>query len=169
MRVPQIVFCAPIAVFASAVSGYPCSRTAPIPAPEVLVERAAVIVVATTTPNVLPDLVGFHVTETLKGTVSTPLLTIEGQLTERESEDENDSPFPFAFVRRGGRHGNCFATTYRAGQSYLLMLRPTATVSTRPRNALASELTPYWEPLAATNERVDGVSDRWVMWVRSHL
>src|SRR4051794_36499864 len=94
----------------------------PMPTAEALVRRATVIVLATAAPNTLADTVELQINETLKGTIPTPLLVVQGQLTAED--DDNDSPFPFAFVRRGGRHGNCFATTYRAGRAYLLMLNP---------------------------------------------
>src|SRR5262249_8223551 len=149
-----------------AAPALPCSRVEPMPAPEALIRRASVIVLATAAPSTLPDAVEFRVNETLKGTVPTPLLVIQGQLTPED--DDNDSPFPFAFVRRGGRHGNCFATTYRAGRAYVLMLNPANQTNRPSQGAFVPTLTPYWEPLAPTNEQVSGASDRWVKWVRSH-
>ena len=68
--------------------------------------------------------------------------------------DPNDHPAPYNFVRPGGRHGNCFATTYKQGQDYLLFLK---------------DGTPYWSPLAPTNEQLSGASDPWLLWVEAQL
>jgi hypothetical protein len=45
---------------------------------------------------------------------------------------------------------------YRRGAEYLLLL-------TREQ---AGELTPYWSPLAPTNEQVSGPDDPWIQWVK---
>lgn len=71
-----------------------------------------------------------------------------------ETDDPNDSPFPFDFVRPAGRRGMCFATEYKAGAAYLLLYRAG---------------TPYWSRLAPTNEQVTGSADRWVVWVRNQV
>ena len=143
----------------------PCSRT-PLPTSEALVGRADAIVLAKAQPRALHDTVTFQIVETLKGIVPTPLIAVAGELTA--DDDVNDSPFPYQFVRRGGRHGNCFAKTYRAGREYLLMLRPTDP-TTAVRLPFAPRVTPYWEALAPTNEQVTGTTDRWVVWVRAQV
>ena len=104
--------------------------------------------------------VRFRVLDILKGTFSATTIAVSGSLSEQN--DRNDRPVPYHFVRPGGRRGNCFAIQYRLGTEYLLMLaRP------HPGYGEANELTPYWAPLAAANEQVDGPSDPWVLWVRS--
>jgi hypothetical protein len=83
-----------------------------------------------------------------------------GELNQRD--DPNDRPAPYGFVRPGGRHGNCFALGYRSGGEYLLLLRRTE----HPSSAQPNDLTPYWSPLAPTNEQLfGGTSDPWFAWV----
>lgn len=55
---------------------------------------------------------------------------------------------------RPGADGPCFAFDYRAGGSYLLLLR-------------GGRL--YYAPLAPVNEEVDGLSDAWATWVMSRV
>src|SRR5688500_4721810 len=66
---------------------------------------------------------------------------------------DNEGTVPYSFVRREGRHGNCFARQYRQGAEYLLFLNMTAA---------APALHPYWAPLAPVNEQVVGEADPWV-------
>jgi hypothetical protein len=40
-----------------------------------------------------------------------------------ETDDFNDLQVPYKFVRPDGRSGSCFATSYREGAQYLLMLK----------------------------------------------
>jgi hypothetical protein len=91
------------------------------------------------------------------------MIEFNGVLEDRD--DPNDEPVPYTFVRRGGRHGNCFALGYRLGAQYLLLLKR----AEHPAYAQRSELTPYWAPLAATNEQVFGQADRWLRWVEQEL
>jgi len=73
---------------------------------------------------------------------------------------------PYDFIRPGGRWGNCFALTYRAGAEYMLLLRR----AEYPSSAQPNELTPYWAPLSPTNEQqIGGASDAWFVWVRQKL
>jgi hypothetical protein len=102
----------------------------------------------------------------LKGVESVPTIRIPGSLTDRD--DFNDAPFPYDFVRPAGRTGNCYATTYRVGRWYLLLLKKTApTLDAAPFATFS--FTPYWEALAPTNEQISGLDDRWVVWVRQHI
>ena len=101
--------------------------------------------------------VRFEVLEVLKGTAPAAL-EFDGEITMDRREDDNDSGVPRTFVRRGGRHGNCFALQYRAGEEYLLLLR-----------SQKERLTPYWSALAPVNEHVRGADDRWLRWVRAKL
>jgi len=95
--------------------------------------------------------VRFSISETLKGAERTEL-RIPGFFTD--ADDPNDHPVPYEFVRPEGRHGNCYAESYRKGGMYLLFMR---------------NGTPYWSPLAPVNEQVTSESDSWVAWVRQHL
>jgi hypothetical protein len=76
-----------------------------------------------------------------------------------EQEDLRDGPIPYQMVRPAGQRGNCFATEYRPGAEYLLLLS---------RSDRAG-LTPYWAPLAPLNEQIRGPDDPWVAWVREQL
>ena len=105
--------------------------------------------------------VRLRVLEVLKGTFPTITIEIAGSLSEQD--DPNDRPVPYDVVRAGGRHGNCFAIDYRQGAEYLLMLAR----ASHPAYAAPDDLTPYWAPLAAANERKFGAEDRWLVWVRN--
>jgi len=98
--------------------------------------------------------VRFTVLRVLKGTLSASTIEFNGSL--ENSDDWNDRNPPYTFVRPGGRHGNCFALGYRTGAEYLLFLK-------------GLTLTPYWSPLAPTNEQVSGPSDGWLTWVAAQI
>jgi hypothetical protein len=107
--------------------------------------------------------VRFAILELLKGRLSSSAIEFNGSLTDYD--DRNDRPVPYDFIRRGGRGGNCFALTYRAGAEYLLLLR-----SSESSDAQPSALTPYWAPLSPTNEQLfDGANDAWFVWVSREL
>lgn len=150
--------------------GYACSVER-IPDAAELVRRAEVIVRIraeglSTNANraeLLPagtTQVRFVVLEVIKGTLSRKTIEVSGSLSEQD--DRNDRPVPYDFVRRSGRHGNCFALEYRQGAEYVLMLAE----GSHPAYGRVGDLTPYWAPLAATNEQVSGPDDPWVAWVR---
>ena len=107
--------------------------------------------------------VRLRVLEVLKGTFPTTTIEVAGSVSEQD--DPNDRPAPYDLVRAGGRRGNCFAVEYRQGAEYLLMLAR----ASHPAYAAPDDLTPYWAPLAATNEQVFGADDPWLVWVRSAL
>jgi hypothetical protein len=79
-------------------------------------------------------------------------VTVYGQTARYDGP--NDGTAPYDFVRRGGRHGNCFASDYKSGGQFLLFLRGG---------------TVHWSPLAATNEEVSGPKDPWVVWLKDRL
>jgi hypothetical protein len=166
MQAAQIVI-GVVLIIATARVGVACSRMEPVPAPATLVQRSNVVVLGRATPHRLADEVEFEVVSTLKGTGLTPVIVLEGSLTDHD--DFNESPVPYTFVRRDGRHGNCFAKTYRAGALYLLLLNKTKELVPFPGRSLSAPYTPYWEALAPTNEQVQGAADRWVRWVRDRL
>jgi hypothetical protein len=152
---------APIAAFACGGVGFST--------PEELVARAEFIVRARAERLVtnqqpfqsITSHVEFDVIAPFKGTLSNKTLSLAGMFENRD--DPNDRAVPYDAVRPGGRHGNCFAVTYRQGAEYLLFLR---------RNTVADgrgELSPYWASLAPTNEQISGDSDPWVRWVTDHV
>jgi hypothetical protein len=95
----------------------------------------------------------FKVLEVVRGE-KPDRLVLSGALVE--TDDFNDLPSPYDFVRPDGRRGSCFASSYRLGGQYLLMLK-------RNRDR---ELTIYWYPLAPVNEQLHSASDPWLLWVR---
>ena len=167
MHARKPIAIAVLLVVGTARAGHACSRIGPMPTPEALVKAARVVGLTRAAPNRFADLVEFQVVDTLKGTSPGPVIVLEGTLTEHD--DFNDSPFPYAFVRRDGRHGNCFAKTFRARALYMLLLKSTAEVLPLSAGSSATRYIPYWEPLAPTNEQVRGPDDRWVIWIRRQL
>lgn len=146
-----------------AAPAWPCSLEGPLPSAERLVGDAEVI--ARVRAEGLPSKrVAFAILELLKGRLPSSTIEFDGSLTARD--DRNDRPVPYDFIRPGGRRGNCFALTYRAGAEYLLLLRRGHHAS----DAQPHKLTPYWAPLSPTNEQLfGGASDAWFVWVRKEL
>jgi hypothetical protein len=97
-------------------------------------------------------LIKFDVVDTLKGP-ATRNLRIRGILSA--DDDYNDQRLPYTFVRPDGRRGDCFASTYRRGGQFLLMLK-----------RVPDGYTPYWAALAPVNEQLRSDDDRWLAWVR---
>jgi hypothetical protein len=152
----------------------PCSITEPIPGAATLISKAEAIVLVraeglSATPGIDGLMAGsrtqvrFAVLGVLKGMLAVPVIEFNGVLEGHD--DPNDRPAPYNFVRPGGRHGNCFALEYRAGAEYLLLLNRADHQAYAQRN----QLTPYWSPLAPTNEQVFGDADRWLQWVEAQL
>jgi len=102
-----------------------------------------------TRPATSPE-VRFSVLAVLKGTSQDQQLHYAGVLVERD--DPNEQPVPYDMVRSAGRHGDCFAKQYRKGREYVLLVKSG---------------TPYWSPLAPTNEQISGESDPWLAWVKA--
>jgi hypothetical protein len=152
----------------------PCSVLGPLPTPQALVKASALIVHAKVegfaespgaTGNVLawtPRQVSFRVIEVLKGSLVDDRLAFNGRIDP--SDDWNDRPVPYDFIRPSGRAGSCFAVGYRNGAEYLLLLNQNETP-----NADSGAWSPYWRPLSATNEQVTGKTDAWLKWVRTEL
>jgi hypothetical protein len=98
-----------------------------------------------------------HVDELVYGASLPDSLKIGGDIYDHD--DFNDQPVPYTFVRPDGRRGSCYASQYRLGAQYLLLL--------------AKDPGGQWgimsEPLAPVNEQIRGADDPWVKWVRSAL
>jgi hypothetical protein len=152
----------------------PCTVAGPLPTPHSLVKSAAVIVharveglaeAAGTIDNMLARTQGqlqFRVLEVLKGKLERDRIAFNGQIDSQD--DWNERAVPYDFIRRGGRHGNCFALGHRVGAEYLLLLNETG-----PKNALFTVWSPYWAPLSPTNEQIKGKDDPWLRWVREQI
>ena len=145
---------------------YPCSVVREV-SNVVMVREADAIVRATTENYVIapknpdssngfvPDSrIRFRVLEVIRGKLSSDYLVLPGLLVS--TDDFNDHASPYTFVRPGGRHGNCFATSYRSGGQFLLMLKKNPD----------GELTVYWYALGPVNEQLHSSDDPWLVWVR---
>jgi hypothetical protein len=157
----------------AASPGFACSVTE-ISTPAEILRRAETIVLARA--ERLSDQAGqdgtlagsrtqvqFAILEVLKGSPIGSTIEFNGRLGGRD--DPNDHPVPYTFVRPGGRSGNCFALEYRMDGEYLLLLAR----DSHAAYAQPNRLTPYWVPLAATNEQVFGPDDLWLAWVKKQL
>lgn len=91
----------------------------------------------------------FSVINVIKG--PRPLAEVQFAGILVQADDRNDHAAPYGFVRPAGRHGMCFATEYRAGAKYLMLIKGG---------------TPYWARLAPTNEQLSGPNDPWLLWVK---
>lgn len=153
----------------SASTAFPCSIVGSLPTPGALIASADVIVVAVarerisgpvTNPPTLDEVgseILFDITETLKGDVVAPTLTITGAFTD--NDDFNDTPVTQNWPRPDARGGPCFAYSYRQGASYLLLLKRTR----------QHTLTPYWSALSRVNDQTRPDGDPWLEWVRSRV
>ena len=73
-----------------------------------------------------------------------------------DTDDFNDQKPPYSFVRPNGRHGSCYANSYKTGAQFLLMLK----------KSKDGNLTVNWYPLGPVNEQLHSESDEWLDWVR---
>ena len=79
---------------------------------------------------------------------------MSGELVDQD--DFNDHKVPYTFVRPDGRHGPCYAISYRVGAQYLLMLKMRAD----------GAYTVNWDSLGPVNEQLRSADDPWLVWVR---
>jgi hypothetical protein len=141
-----------------------CSRIGPV-VPEDVVAGADLIIRATAVeyakppanPNLMttgePDsIVRFRVDQTVKGHHVPGYLELSGYLVA--TNDFNDQPAPYKFVRPGGRRGSCFANSYTTQGEYLLILKLHNGVYTTD-----------WYALGPTNEQLHPADDPWLRWV----
>lgn len=89
-----------------------------------------------------------------RATADTARIKLYGRAVARD--DFNPMAVPYRMVRPAGQRGDCFATEYRLGADYLLLL---------------SHYPPpgriQWWPLAPVNEQLRGEDDPWLAWVRA--
>ena len=93
------------------------------------------------------------VTEIIVGSGVPDSVRVYGWMTAQD--DFNTASVPYPSVRQAGQRGSCYAEEYRSGGEYLLLLK-----------RRGDQLTPYWAPLAPTNEQVRGPDDLWITWVQ---
>lgn len=172
-RKPRAVLMAGILVFGVSRAASPCTlmgspRPDPIGMAQRMVAHADWIVrVKAVDYTVAPDArwrttgtpdsrVRFTIVETLKGPSTARELVLPGYLSD--TDDFNDRPVPYDFVRPEGRAGSCFANTYRTGAEFLLLLKD-----------VKGTMTEQWEGLGPVNEQLRGQDDLWLGWVRDRL
>jgi len=128
---------------------------APEISPEGTVKGADVIVRATPLESIENGEIKFKVLELLKGEYISSTLIIKGSLSKRD--DYNKRPVPYWHVRSSGS-APCYAYEYKEGAEFLLLLKEQD-----------GRLTPYWYPLAPTNEQLRPGKDDWLVWVQDFL
>ena len=119
-------------------NGYPCSVSGIISNVD-MIKVADVIVWAKAvdyarppsdpsivTTGVPDSRVRFTVIETVKGQAIQELVLPGYRVS---TDDFNDRPAPYLFVRPGGRAGSCFANSYRRDAQYLLFFKKPRTES----------------------------------------
>ena len=99
----------------------------------------------------------FRPTEILRGPFPNRDFWLQGDLVD--GDDFNEGPVPYRMVRPAGQRGDCFASEYRLGGEYLLLLKKDT----------GGLLTAWWAPLAPLNEQISGPEDPWLRWVRERL
>jgi hypothetical protein len=148
------------ALFALLLAGFPAGACTvkEIIQPQLLVAQAQAIYYVKADGYVVPlrllqrgqtPKIRFTLLSVIKGATPKGPLQFAGVLTR--ADDRNDQPVPYDFVRSAGRRGMCFATEYRAGAEYLMLIKGG---------------TPYWARLSPTNEQVFGPADAWLKWVK---
>lgn len=153
----------------------PCEAKHAI-APEQLVDKSDVIVLATATAYYRAPVEGragrgslrppandgdedvtatvaFRVDSVIKGSwTGAPVFNLAGTLVPEGREAAPDDVVP----RRYARGKACIAMTYVRGGQYLFLFK-----------RMDEGLTAEWAPLSPANERVRGESDPWLGWVRA--
>jgi hypothetical protein len=107
-------------------------------------------------PAAMGSKVRFRTKQVLSGELEIGDLVFSGDIVEHS--DFNHESVPYQMVRPSGQRGECYASEYRIDGEYLFLLKENQGV-----------LTPYWAPLAPTNEEIRGQQDPWVTWVRNRL
>jgi hypothetical protein len=161
--------CALLVGLFCATGAYPCKTARPVSNLEMVREADAIVLakaenyaITPTNPvtwsGFVPDSkIHFKVLEVVRGKLEGDHLILPGILVD--TDDFNDHVSPYTLVRPDGRRGNCFATSYRSGAQFLLMLKRVS----------EGQLTVYWYALAPVNEQLHTASDPWLLWVREQV
>jgi hypothetical protein len=158
-------------ILASVSHGNACSRMYPFRLNELfvadfIVRATAVKYIVSPVPNtrttgVPESTIEFKVEETIWGGDVPSTIVLHGYLTD--TDDFNEVPPPYQFVRPGGRAGSCFANSYKQGAQFLLFVKRGA------HKASTSGYTTNINALGPTNEQIRGAEDPWVKWVKAYL
>jgi hypothetical protein len=150
----------PNSIVTACSRGYPF-RLGELFSADLIVRATAVRYIASPDPNntttgVPESTVEFKIEETLWGIRVPEMIVLNGYLTD--TDDFNDVPLPYRFVRPNGRSGSCFANSYKRGSQFLLFLKRGGSVYTTNISALGP-----------TNEQLRGPDDQWIKWVKAYL
>jgi hypothetical protein len=157
-----------ISVVLSATFAFPCQRADPVSSVDVVRQADLILRVLALEYAIVPrnlnerttgepdSRVRFKVLEVIRGGEQSELI-LPGYLTE--TDDFNDQPSPYNFVRPTGRHGSCFANSYRVGAQFLLLLK----------RSPSGEPTVNWYALGPTNEQLHSPRDPWLHWVKEQV
>jgi len=157
-----------ISAILSATFAFPCQRADPVSSVDMvrqadLILRVMAVEYAIAPRNLNERTTGepdsrirFKVLEVIRGGERSELI-FPGYLSE--TDDFNDHPSPYNAVRPTGRHGSCFANSYRLGAQFLLLLKKLP----------SGERAVNWYALGPTNEQLHSSSDPWLLWVREQV
>jgi hypothetical protein len=167
MNTRLTVIIAFVAVMVCAVDVYPCKTARSVSNVDMVREADAIVRVSAENYTVAPKApisptgfdvesdsrIRFKVLEVVRGKVSGGLV-LPGVLVD--TDDFNDQVPPYNLVRPAGRRGSCFASSYRSGGQFLLMLKKRG----------HGEFTVDWYALAPVNEQLHSGNDPWLLSVR---
>ena len=125
---------------------------------EETIEKSEAIIVATVVDfvenksNSKDSSILFEVDEILKGKMKDNYIKIKGKIVSHSLSNKNKIPYKRG--RRRSSNGECLAIDYDYGSSYLLMIK---------------DGTPHWSAFNATNEKITGGNDPWLMWIKGFL
>ena len=157
---------ATVAMMMCVTGAYPCKTALPISNVDMVREADVIVrveaekyVLAPKNPDtwtgIEPDSkISFKVLEVVRGKMQADYLILPGILVQ--TDDFNDQPPPYSSVRSEGRRGNCFASSYRSGGQFLLILKKKSD----------GTLSVNWYALAPVNEQLHSANDPWLLWVR---
>jgi len=157
-----------VAVMFCSADAYPCKTARSVSNVEMVREADAIVRASAenyTAPPKAPisstgfdvesdSRIRFKVLEVVRGKVTVDQLVLPGVLVD--TDDFNDYAPPYNGVRPDGRRGSCFASSYRSGGQFLLMLKKRSD----------GVFTVNWYPLAPVNEQLHSADDPWLLWVR---
>jgi len=94
----------------------------------------------------------FEIDDVLYGNTKDNYIKIDGIIVNKSLG--NKYKIPYIKGRRRSSGGQCFATDYEYGSTYLLILK---------------NGTPYWTAFSPVNEKVISSTDPWLMWVKGFI
>jgi hypothetical protein len=167
MNASLAVVTALVASMVCAVDVYPCKTARSVSNVDMVREADAIVRVIAENYTVAPKApisstgfdvesdsrIRFKLLEVVRGKVPGDLV-LPGVLVDMD--DFNDQVPPYNLVRPAGRRGSCFASSYRSGGQFLLMLKKRSD----------GIFTLNWYPLAPVNEQLHSTDDPWLLWVR---